>query len=76
MQSSLQQQPQHQQRSALTVDASPSQLVDPAWYFDTGATNHVTSDFGNLSVTSDYSGNDGLQVGNGPTGTDPPKRHR
>ncbi|OIT30912.1 hypothetical protein A4A49_12719 [Nicotiana attenuata] len=45
--------------------ASPSTIVDPAWYFDSGATHHVTSDMANLSLQADYTGNDGLAVGNG-----------
>ncbi|KAH0701690.1 hypothetical protein KY285_015968 [Solanum tuberosum] len=45
--------------------ASPSAIVDPAaWYFDSGATHHVTSDMANLSLQT-YTGNDGLAVGNG-----------
>ncbi|KAG5632861.1 hypothetical protein H5410_004578 [Solanum commersonii] len=45
--------------------ASPSAIVDPAaWYFDSGATHHVTSDMAILSLQT-YTGNDGLAVGNG-----------
>ncbi|KAH0661799.1 hypothetical protein KY284_026730 [Solanum tuberosum] len=45
--------------------ASPLAIVDPAaWYFDSGATHHVTSDMANLSLQT-YTGNDGLAVGNG-----------
>ncbi|KAH0725636.1 hypothetical protein KY284_001501 [Solanum tuberosum] len=48
--------------------ASPSAIVDPAaWYFDSGATDHVTSDMANLSLQT-YIGNDGLAVGNGFAG--------
>lgn len=34
-------------------------------FTDVGATNHVTSDLGNLSLLSEYVGNDGLAVRNG-----------
>ncbi|KAM3340844.1 hypothetical protein P3S68_028479 [Capsicum galapagoense] len=43
--------------------ASPSAIVDPTWYFNSGATHHVTSDMANLSLQP-YTGNDGLAVGN------------
>ncbi|CAM8906934.1 unnamed protein product [Rhodiola kirilowii] len=55
---------------------SPSTLHDPAWFFDSGATNHVTFEFNNLTLSSDYTGNDGLQVGNGSAGSDAPQRNR
>ncbi|KAL5836898.1 hypothetical protein ACOSQ3_014067 [Xanthoceras sorbifolium] len=38
---------------------------DPTWYADSGATNHVTSDLNNLSLSSKYKGTDKLAVGNG-----------
>ncbi|CAN1180953.1 Retrovirus-related Pol polyprotein from transposon RE1 [Linum perenne] len=44
---------------------SSSTVIDPAWYFDTGATDHVTPDISKLTMTEDYDGNDKLQVGNG-----------
>ena len=40
-------------------------LCDPAWYADSGATNHVTSDLSNLSLHSEYQGGDRLAIGNG-----------
>lgn len=43
---------------------SPS-AVDPSWYFDTGATDHVSPDLHKLSISDEYSGSDKLQVGNG-----------
>ncbi|CAN1848848.1 Retrovirus-related Pol polyprotein from transposon RE1 [Linum perenne] len=46
-----------------------STVVDPAWYFDTGATDHVTPDLGKLTVADDYAGEDKLQVGNGSNST-------
>ncbi|KAL5756685.1 hypothetical protein ACOSP7_021123 [Xanthoceras sorbifolium] len=45
--------------------AIPETMCDQPWYADSGATNHVTSDLGNLSVQADYRGNDRLTVGNG-----------
>ncbi|KAL5825813.1 hypothetical protein ACOSQ3_021876 [Xanthoceras sorbifolium] len=39
--------------------------TDSNWYIDSGATNHVTLDIGNLSLKSDYKGKDHLAVGNG-----------
>ncbi|CAN0915865.1 Retrovirus-related Pol polyprotein from transposon RE1, partial [Linum grandiflorum] len=41
-----------------------STMVDPSWYFDSGATDHVTPDLAKLSLVDDYNGNDKLQVGN------------
>ncbi|XXG59573.1 hypothetical protein AAC387_Pa04g1633 [Persea americana] len=53
----------------------PSQLVAMAasynpvpyqnWYADSGATNHITNDLGNLSVHNDYISKDKVSVGNG-----------
>jgi hypothetical protein len=39
--------------------------VDPNWYSDTGATDHITSDLDHLSFHERYHGNDNVQVGNG-----------
>ena len=38
---------------------------EPAWYLDSGATNHVTSQLDNLSIKSNYKGKAKLAVGNG-----------
>ncbi|KAH6820218.1 hypothetical protein C2S53_003454 [Perilla frutescens var. hirtella] len=35
------------------------------WYPDSGATNHITYDLGNLNMAGDYQGGEELQVGNG-----------
>ncbi|KAL5766826.1 hypothetical protein ACOSP7_017443 [Xanthoceras sorbifolium] len=45
--------------------ASPSTVADPAWYIDSGATNHITADLNNLSLKNEYKGNEKLAVGNG-----------
>ncbi|CAN1270978.1 Retrovirus-related Pol polyprotein from transposon RE1 [Linum perenne] len=56
-------------RQAYMAQASDStSVIDPSWYFDTGATDHVTPDFGKLSVADEYNGGDKLQVGNDFTG--------
>lgn len=39
--------------------------MDPSWYFDTGATNHIIPDINKLTIAEDYTGDDKLQVGNG-----------
>jgi hypothetical protein len=39
--------------------------VDPNWYSDTGATDHITGDLDRLAVRDQYQGNDMVQVGNG-----------
>ncbi|KAL5808643.1 hypothetical protein ACOSQ3_029334 [Xanthoceras sorbifolium] len=45
--------------------ATPETVCDSPWYSDSGATNHITSDLGNLTIQSDCRGNDRLVVGNG-----------
>ncbi|KAL5794470.1 hypothetical protein ACOSP7_003064 [Xanthoceras sorbifolium] len=48
--------------------ATSSTVQDPHWYIDSGATNHITSDIGNLSLhSSAYKRNESLAVGNGQT---------
>jgi hypothetical protein len=40
--------------------------LSTAWYPDSGATNHLTSDLANLNISAaDYSGPDHIQIGNG-----------
>ncbi|KAL5745388.1 hypothetical protein ACOSP7_026534 [Xanthoceras sorbifolium] len=36
--------------------ASSSTIADPNWYVDSGATNHITPDFNNLSISNEYRG--------------------
>ena len=43
--------------------ATSDSVHDPAWYMDSGATSHVTSELGNLSISSDYKGKNKLCVG-------------
>ncbi|MDV3143314.1 MAG: GAG-pre-integrase domain-containing protein, partial [Sweet potato little leaf phytoplasma] len=45
--------------------AAPEIVNDPKWLADSGATNHVTADAGNLAVKMDYTGKESLIVGNG-----------
>ncbi|KAJ4720471.1 Retrovirus-related Pol polyprotein from transposon TNT 1-94 [Melia azedarach] len=40
-------------------------VTDPNWYLDSGATNHITNNLSNLSIGTEYKGNDQLAVGNG-----------
>jgi hypothetical protein len=45
--------------------ATSSYQVDPNWYSDTGATDHITSDLDRLTMRQQYNGGDTVQVGNG-----------
>ncbi|CAN0879761.1 Retrovirus-related Pol polyprotein from transposon RE1 [Linum grandiflorum] len=49
--------------------AGSTTVMDPAWYFDSGASDHVTPDFGKLNVADAYTGADNLQVGNDHAGS-------
>lgn len=49
----------------LSYHHSPSTVVDPNWYFDTRATDHIAPDLQKMNLAEDYHGNDKLQVGNG-----------
>lgn len=40
-------------------------MIDPSWYFDTCATDHVAPDLQELNIAEEYHGPDKLQVGNG-----------
>ncbi|XP_031278003.1 uncharacterized protein LOC116136437 [Pistacia vera] len=50
---------------AINYIATPSIVHDDAWYMDSGATDHVTSDFSQLTGSTSYAGSEQLQVGNG-----------
>jgi hypothetical protein len=53
-------------QSPQAFAASTSSTVDPAWYPDTGANNHITADYGNLNLhAEDYTGQDQVRIGNG-----------
>ncbi|RVW78106.1 hypothetical protein CK203_049744 [Vitis vinifera] len=44
--------------------ATPELVSDQSWYANSGATNHVTVELENLSMKSDYHGEDKLVVDN------------
>lgn len=44
---------------------TPSYSIDPAWYMDTGATNHLTSEMSKLSTQEPYRGHDRVHTANG-----------
>lgn len=48
-----------------TPIADPGVVADPAWFIDSGATNHVTKDIGIFFYCSVFIGNDKLHIGNG-----------
>ena len=51
------------QRSVYVVENGGNR--DGVWYLDGGVTNHISNDFNNLNISSEYKGNDQLVVGNG-----------
>lgn len=51
--------------SAPAPQANFSSVADPAWYINSGATNHVTQDACIFSQYSAYSGAKKLYVGDG-----------
>jgi len=51
--------------SSLPENLPQSSLVDPSWFVDSGATNHITSQLNNLSLHAPYNGVDKVIVGNG-----------
>ncbi|KAK1693377.1 hypothetical protein QYE76_010074 [Lolium multiflorum] len=51
--------------SANIAGTNAGYQVDPNWYSDTGATDHITSDLDRLAFRERYNGTDNVQVGNG-----------
>ena len=51
--------------SPSTQLSNYNNVADPAWYLDSGATNHIAQDAGILSKYSTYHGLERLHVGNG-----------
>ena len=47
------------------IAATSSYQVDPNWYSDTGATDHMTSELNRLAMREQYRSTDTVQVGNG-----------
>ncbi|KAI3516852.1 hypothetical protein L1887_15941 [Cichorium endivia] len=56
---------QNPRQAHLVQQHSPSTVIDPSWYFDTGATDHASPDITKLNIAEPYTGDDKLQVGNG-----------
>jgi hypothetical protein len=50
---------------STTMAATSSYQVDPNWYSDMGATDHITSDLDRLAIREKYHGPDTVQVSNG-----------
>uniref|UniRef100_A0A6N2KS64 Integrase catalytic domain-containing protein n=1 Tax=Salix viminalis TaxID=40686 RepID=A0A6N2KS64_SALVM len=50
---------------ALATGASANFSTPPQWLVDTAASNHVTDDLHNLSLTSPYEGSDAIVIGDG-----------
>ena len=44
---------------------TPSCPIDPAWYFDTGATDHMTNEAGHLQAQEPYRGRDKVRTADG-----------
>ena len=49
----------------LATMAASSNMDDTIWYTDSGATHRITSDLGNLSISTKYNGSDSVCIGNG-----------
>lgn len=47
------------------IATPPTQNPSNMWYTDSGASSHITSDLANLSLSSEYHGDDQVAVGNG-----------
>lgn len=50
---------------SAALAATSSYKIDPNWYSDTGATDHITSDLDRLALRERYHGGEQVQVGNG-----------
>jgi hypothetical protein len=55
----------HDDPPSAAMAATSSYKVDPNWYCDIGATDHITSDLDRLAVRERYHGGEQVQVGNG-----------
>ncbi|KAK1697903.1 hypothetical protein QYE76_014600 [Lolium multiflorum] len=51
--------------AATNNGATSSYPIDPSWYADTGATDHITNDLNKLTVREQYHGKDNVQTANG-----------
>uniref|UniRef100_A0A5B7C9B1 Uncharacterized protein n=1 Tax=Davidia involucrata TaxID=16924 RepID=A0A5B7C9B1_DAVIN len=54
-----------QQLTAMAATHNQVSSNPNLWLTDTGATNHITTDFGNLSLPAEYYGDDTIAIGNG-----------
>jgi hypothetical protein len=54
----------YQEDTPLAAVVTTSYQVDPNWYNDTGATDHITNDLDHLAVREQYHGNDIVQGSN------------
>ncbi|KAL5544687.1 hypothetical protein UlMin_008471 [Ulmus minor] len=45
--------------------ATPDAVQDSAWFMDSGATHHITSNANNLDSTNPFNSNDKITVGDG-----------
>jgi len=53
------------QPSQPATYAAQATIPPPEWLFDSGSSHHITNDLQNLSLHSNYNGNDHLHVANG-----------
>jgi hypothetical protein len=54
----------HEDPSRSAMVATSSYKIDLNWYYDTGATDHITHDLDRLAVREQYTGGDKVPVGN------------
>ena len=50
--------------SQPSENLSQSSLLEPSWFLDFGATNHITSNLNNLSLHAPYNDVDKVAIGN------------
>ncbi|XP_073368117.1 uncharacterized protein [Aegilops tauschii subsp. strangulata] len=58
-------QPQQSKMADLAAASPPSILGDPAWFTDTGATDHITGDLDRLTIREKYPGRDHIHTADG-----------
>ncbi|KAL2542762.1 Uncharacterized protein Adt_03740 [Abeliophyllum distichum] len=56
---------QNRSLNPFAYTASPSSVEDQAWYADSGASHHVTTDKENVDQAKEYGGKKNMVVGNG-----------